>query len=312
MPERDFAIFIHAGPKSGYPILRADNCYEELMTEETTQDNVLSLTAEIVSAYVSKNSLPTAALPGLIGQIHQSLTGLSSNHKVEAPVALVPAVPIKKSVTPDYIISLEDGRKFKSMKRYLGLRNMARPSTARNGGFQGTIRWSPPITQRGDPSWPRSWASVGSRTRPLPRRKSARRRQKRAQRPTNRRPAHPACRLRAAFIGENAPAIVVRRLVARQLLQRRSLTLPMRRTPAFSEYSRLSVHHPHVVHLPRAETEIGVGLNAQDRRDQRAFMFVGVTELRNSVERSDNLLRRDRLLNLSLGVSLAARQPANL
>ena len=95
------------------------------MTEETTQDNVLSLTAEIVSAYVSKNSLPTAALPGLIGQIHQSLTGLSSSHKVEAPVALVPAVPIKKSVTPDYIISLEDGRKFKSMKRYLGLRNMS-------------------------------------------------------------------------------------------------------------------------------------------------------------------------------------------
>jgi predicted transcriptional regulator len=125
MPKRDFAIFIHAGLKSGYPVLRADNCYEELMTEETTQDNVLSLTAEIVSAYVSKNSLPTAALPGLIGQIHQSLTGLSSNHKVEAPIALVPAVPIKKSVTPDYIISLEDGRKFKSMKRYLGLRNMS-------------------------------------------------------------------------------------------------------------------------------------------------------------------------------------------
>jgi len=64
-------------------------------------------------------------LPGLIGQIHQSLTGLSSSQKVEAPIALVPAVPIKKSVTPDYIISLEDGRKFKSMKRYLGLRNMS-------------------------------------------------------------------------------------------------------------------------------------------------------------------------------------------
>ena len=89
--------------------MRADNYDEELMTDDTTQDNVLSLTAEIVSAYVSKNSLPTAALPGLIGQIHQSLIGLSSSQKVEAPVALVPAVPIKKSVTPDYIISLEDG-----------------------------------------------------------------------------------------------------------------------------------------------------------------------------------------------------------
>ena len=123
--KRYSAFLFHVGPKSGYPVLRADNYDEELMTEETTQDNMLSLTAEIVSAYVSKNSLPTAALPGLIGQIHQSLTSLSSSHKVEAPVALVPAVPIKKSVTPDYIISLEDGRKFKSMKRYLGLRNMS-------------------------------------------------------------------------------------------------------------------------------------------------------------------------------------------
>ena len=56
--------------------------------------------------------------------MHRSLTGLSSGQKLEAPTPLVPAVPIKKSVTPDYIISLEDGRKFKSMKRYLGLRNM--------------------------------------------------------------------------------------------------------------------------------------------------------------------------------------------
>ena len=94
------------------------------MTEETKQDSTLSLTADIVGAYVSKNSLPAAALTDLIGQIHQSLSSLSSGQKVEAVVPLVPAVPIKKSVTPDYIISLEDGRKFKSMKRYLGLRNM--------------------------------------------------------------------------------------------------------------------------------------------------------------------------------------------
>ena len=94
------------------------------MTEQANQDSTLSLTAEIVGAYVSKNSLPSAALTDLIGRVHQSLTGLSSRQKAEVPTALVPAVPIKKSVTPDYIISLEDGRKFKSMKRYLGLRNM--------------------------------------------------------------------------------------------------------------------------------------------------------------------------------------------
>jgi predicted transcriptional regulator len=91
---------------------------------ETTQDSVLSLTADIVSAYVSRNPLPQATLPELIGQIHQSLKVLATGEKIEPTVQLVPTVPIKKSVTPDYIISLEDGRKFKSMKRYLGLRGM--------------------------------------------------------------------------------------------------------------------------------------------------------------------------------------------
>ena len=77
-----------------------------------------------MSAYVSKNPLPTGTLPELIGRIHQSLKVLATGEKIEPADPLVPAVPIKKSVTPDYIISLEDGRKFKSMKRYLGLRGM--------------------------------------------------------------------------------------------------------------------------------------------------------------------------------------------
>jgi predicted transcriptional regulator len=94
------------------------------MTEQSNPHATLSLTADIVGAYVAKNSLPSAALTDLIGRVHQSLTGLSSVAMVEKVTPLVPAVPIKKSVTPDYIISLEDGRKFKSMKRYLGLRNM--------------------------------------------------------------------------------------------------------------------------------------------------------------------------------------------
>jgi predicted transcriptional regulator len=94
------------------------------MTDEANYDSTLSLTADIVGAYVSKNSLPAAALTDLIGQIHQSLSSLASGQKVEEIVPLSPAVPIKKSVTPDYIISLEDGRKFKSMKRHLGLLNM--------------------------------------------------------------------------------------------------------------------------------------------------------------------------------------------
>jgi predicted transcriptional regulator len=92
-------------------------------SSDATAADLLSLTADVVSAYVSKNPLPTSALPEMIAQVHQSLSALSGP-KQEPKETLVPAVPIKKSVTPDYIVSLEDGRKFKSMKRYLGLLGM--------------------------------------------------------------------------------------------------------------------------------------------------------------------------------------------
>ena len=88
------------------------------MTDENSQGDIMSLTAQVVSAYVSKNPLPRVALPELIGQIHNSLNALRTP-PTEPAAPLVPAVPIKKSVTPDYIVSLEDGRKFKSLKRHL-------------------------------------------------------------------------------------------------------------------------------------------------------------------------------------------------
>jgi predicted transcriptional regulator len=88
------------------------------MVEENSQPDVLSLTARVISAYVSRNSLPVASLPELIGQVHSSLKTLKVP-AVEPAAPLVPAVPIKKSVTPEYIVSLEDGRKFKSLRRHL-------------------------------------------------------------------------------------------------------------------------------------------------------------------------------------------------
>lgn len=81
------------------------------------------LTADLVSAYVSNNPLPTAALPDLIASVHLALSGLSQPAIAPAEPP-VPAVNPKKSVFPDHIISLEDGRKFKSMKRHLGLLGM--------------------------------------------------------------------------------------------------------------------------------------------------------------------------------------------
>jgi predicted transcriptional regulator len=84
-------------------------------------DDRINIAADIVSAYVSNNSVSHADLPKLIADVHKSLTKLGQGGTVEVPepVKLEPAVPIKKSVTPDYIISLEDGKKFKSLKRHL-------------------------------------------------------------------------------------------------------------------------------------------------------------------------------------------------
>ena len=89
------------------------------MTEGTGSPNFIELAADIVSAYVSKNSLPSTELPALINSVHGTLAKIASGQVEEAPVALTPAVPVKKSVTPDYIICLEDGKKFKSLKRHL-------------------------------------------------------------------------------------------------------------------------------------------------------------------------------------------------
>ncbi len=90
------------------------------MSENTaTSNNYIELAADIVSAYVSNNSVPASDLPGLITEVHTALVKVG-NGAVEAPAeAPKPAVPIKKSITPDYIICLEDGKKFKSLKRHL-------------------------------------------------------------------------------------------------------------------------------------------------------------------------------------------------
>lgn len=79
---------------------------------------LIELTAMIVSAYVSKNAVPVAALPDLIESVNASLSKIG--HPLEEPkVPLTPAVNPKRSVTPDFIVCLEDGKKFKSLKRHL-------------------------------------------------------------------------------------------------------------------------------------------------------------------------------------------------
>ena len=90
------------------------------MDNETSIDRneLLALTAEIVSAYVGNNALDTGTVPDVIGAVFAKLTELSTDEK-PLPEALTPAVPIKRSVTDDYIVCLEDGKKLKMLKRHL-------------------------------------------------------------------------------------------------------------------------------------------------------------------------------------------------
>jgi MucR family transcriptional regulator, transcriptional regulator of exopolysaccharide biosynthesis len=87
--------------------------------EPMSETNYIELTAEIVSAYVSNNPVPAADMPALINQVHSALTRVSGGQADVVPEPLKPAVSVKKSITPDYIVCLEDGKKFKSLKRHL-------------------------------------------------------------------------------------------------------------------------------------------------------------------------------------------------
>jgi predicted transcriptional regulator len=94
--------------------------------------NIKELTALIVAAYVSKNTIVSSDLPVVIASVHAALSCAALNGAVEPKVELVPAVSIKKSVTPEYIICLEDGRKLKSMKRHLRTHYNMSPEEYRN------------------------------------------------------------------------------------------------------------------------------------------------------------------------------------
>ena len=82
-------------------------------------ENVIALVADIVSAYVSNNSVPAADLPGLIATTHAAITGLGAPPASEVEDRPNPVVSIKKSITLEFLICLEDGKKFKSLKRHL-------------------------------------------------------------------------------------------------------------------------------------------------------------------------------------------------
>ncbi len=101
------------------------------MAENPGDSVYIELTADIVSAYVSNNSVPSAEIPGLISQVYSALKRVSSGHAAGPAEPLKPAVPIKRSITPEYIVCLEDGQKFKSLRRHLRTRYNMTPDQYR-------------------------------------------------------------------------------------------------------------------------------------------------------------------------------------
>jgi predicted transcriptional regulator len=89
------------------------------MSESATSPNYIELSADIVSAYVRNNSVPAADLPLLLQSVYAALTKTAQGQREEPKAELVPAVSVRKSVTPDAIICLEDGKSFKLLKRHL-------------------------------------------------------------------------------------------------------------------------------------------------------------------------------------------------
>lgn len=101
------------------------------------EDDILKMVTEIVAAFVSKNPVAPGDLPVIIKNVHATLVGMAGAGTEPAAGARRPAVPVKKSVTADYIVCLEDGKKLKMLKRYLRTRYKLSPDEYR-------ARWNLP------------------------------------------------------------------------------------------------------------------------------------------------------------------------
>lgn len=103
-----------------------------LMLRQTELDPLIPISADVVSAYISNNPLPAPDLPNFIHKIYSSLKAISAGATPAAREELSPAVPIKRSITPNFIICLEDGRHFKSLKRHIAVRYGLTPDQYRS------------------------------------------------------------------------------------------------------------------------------------------------------------------------------------
>lgn len=99
------------------------------MDNKQAEDVLIRCTSDIVSAFLARNQVSGSEIQSLISTVHQALA--ACNGQEETPKVLEPAVPVKKSVTPDYIICLEDGARLKMLKRYISTRYKMTPDQYR-------------------------------------------------------------------------------------------------------------------------------------------------------------------------------------
>jgi predicted transcriptional regulator len=92
---------------------------QALDVQGVKSDDILRLATEIVAAYVSNNPIPVSEVPAMIKSVHGTLGSLVGVSQNEVQTAQRPTIPIKRSINPDYIVCLEDGKKLKMLKRYL-------------------------------------------------------------------------------------------------------------------------------------------------------------------------------------------------
>jgi predicted transcriptional regulator len=118
-------------------IRTSDRRRDLIMADNPGESTYIELTAQIVSAYVGNNPMPSAEIANLIGQVHAALKRVSGGQAVPSAEPVKPAVPVKRSLNADYIVCLEDGKKFKSLKRHLRTRYNMTPEQYRE-------KWSLP------------------------------------------------------------------------------------------------------------------------------------------------------------------------
>ncbi len=92
---------------------------DETKSAGTIDSDLIDLTADVVAAYVSNNAVAGSDLPAIIRNVHEAFTNISESNNEPEPEPLTPAVSPRRSITPDFLICLEDGKKFKSLKRHL-------------------------------------------------------------------------------------------------------------------------------------------------------------------------------------------------